>query len=67
MAETVECNQESLGVFNKFGIITPCWATYNLEAVGSVSIKAATIASLRGKRNPGISDYFPKGKADECD
>ena len=54
MAETVECNQESLGVFNKFGIITPCWATYNLEVVGPVSIKAATIASLRGKKDSEI-------------
>ena len=44
-----EYNQEDWKVFHKFGIITSYRATYNVEVGAPVSMKAATIVSLRGK------------------
>ena len=42
MKETEECNQENCSLTDKFGIITPCSATYHLEFGAPVSLKAVT-------------------------
>ena len=39
-----------MGVCDKFGIITPCSATYHLEVGAHVSLKLATKASFGGKK-----------------
>ena len=45
-----ECDQEDWSVSDKFGIITPCSATYYLEVHARVSLKVATKAYFGGKR-----------------
>ena len=47
-----------------FGIITPCSATYHLKVGAPISLKAATKASLRGKKlqKLRVLDCFSKQK-----
>ena len=49
-AKTKECNQGDCNFYDKFGITTHCSATFYLEVGAPVSMKAATKASLRGKK-----------------
>ena len=39
-----KCEQENLSVSNKFGIITPCSATYHLEVGVPILLKVGTKA-----------------------
>ena len=52
-----ECKQQGGSVFDKFGIMTPCSATYNLEVGAPVSVKAAIIASLKVKKKTENLDF----------
>ena len=45
-----ECDQQDWNDSDKFGFITPCSAIYHLEVGAPVSLKAATKASLGGKK-----------------
>ena len=68
--KTEECDQEDWSVSNKFGIITPCTATYHIEVGAPASMKAATKASLRVKKiSENLLDFHatflkPKRRSD---
>ena len=49
-AKTEECDQSSLSVSDKFGVITPFSATFVLEMSVQVSLKVANKGSFRGKK-----------------
>ena len=55
--ETEEYNQENCSLCDKFGIITPCSATYHLEFGAPVSLKAVTKACF----------VVSKAKKEYCD
>ena len=63
-----ECDQEDWRVSDIFGIITPYSTIYHLEVDAPVSLKAATKASLRGKKlwKSKFLGYFSKAKMDKC-
>ena len=46
-----KCDQEDWSVSDKSGVFTTCSATYHLEVGWLVSLKVATKASLRSKKN----------------
>ena len=56
-AEAEKCDQEEWNVSDGFGIVAPCSATYHLELVAPISLKAATKASVRGKKNSEDLDF----------
>ena len=45
-----ECDQQDRSVSDKFGIISPCSATYFMKVGASVSLKPATKTSFGGKK-----------------
>ena len=49
-AKTENCDQEDWSVCDRFGIITPCSATYHLVVSGPVSLNLTTKASFGGKK-----------------
>ena len=46
----MDCDQKDWRVFNRFGIIIPCSATYILEVGARVSLKVATEVFLEVKK-----------------
>ena len=47
--KTEECEQKVWIVFDQFGIIIPCFATFSLEVGAHVSLKVTTKGSIRVK------------------
>ena len=68
-AKTEECNQNVWNVFDQFGIIIPCTATYFLEVGARVSLKVVTKESPRGQTlwKFRFSGCFSKAKTEDCD